>query len=109
MRQLLQTYIPGATVHGMRATFRTWAREVVRSPDDVAEVALAHSVGSKTVVAYKRTNLFDERHLLMEKWAMWLDGESEWFDSHISSEEVETEIKKRWLGPDYFIHGEEDE
>lgn len=49
-RQLLKTYNPGATVHGMRATFRTWARKVVRSPDDVAEIALAHSVGSKTVV-----------------------------------------------------------
>lgn len=48
MRQLLQTHIPGATVHGMRATFRTWAREVARSLDDVAEIALAHSVGSKT-------------------------------------------------------------
>ncbi|TGD60133.1 hypothetical protein EYC08_21285, partial [Tabrizicola sp. WMC-M-20] len=33
MRQLLQSYIPGATVHGMRATFRTWARDVARSPE----------------------------------------------------------------------------
>lgn len=109
MRQLLQTHIPGATVHGMRATFRTWAREVARSPDDVAEVALAHSVGSKTVVAYKRTDLFDERHMLMEKWAMWLEGEWDWFDSHISPAEIETEIKKRWLGPSYFEHAENEE
>jgi hypothetical protein len=109
MRQLLQTHIPNATVHGMRATFRTWAREVARSPDDVAEVALAHSVGSKTVVAYKRTDLFDERHILMEKWAMWLDGEWDWFDSHISPAEIETEIKKRCLGPDYFVQDDEDE
>jgi integrase len=109
MRQLLQTHIPDATVHGMRATFRTWAREVARCPDDVAEVALAHSVGSKTVVAYKRTDLFDERHILMEKWAMWLDGEWEWFDSHISPVEIEREIKKRWFGPAAFVNDADDE
>ena len=109
MRKLLQSYHPKATVHGMRATFRTWAREVVRAPDDVAEIALSHKIGSKTVLAYKRTNLFDERHILMEKWAMWLNGEWEWFDSHISPAEVENEIKKRWLGPEYFIQDAEGE
>ena len=102
MRQLLQTFHPDATVHGMRATFRTWTREVVGAPDDVAEVALAHSLGSKTVIAYKRTDLFDERHLLMEKWAMWLDGEWEWFDSNIPPKDVDQEIRKRHHGPDYL-------
>ena len=108
MRQLLQTHIPGATVHGMRANFRTWARETARAPDDIAEVALAHSIGSKTVIAYNRTDLFDERALIMEKWAMWLDGEWDWFDSHMTPQELDEEIKKRLLGPDYLDHyGEE--
>jgi hypothetical protein len=68
----------------------------------VAETALAHRVGSKTEEACKRTDLFDERHLLMEKWAMWLEGEWDWFDSHIPPKEIEEEIWKRHLGPDYL-------
>lgn len=72
MRKLLQTHYPEATVHGMRAAFRTWAAEVLQAPDDVAETALAHTVGSATVRAYNRTERFEYRRLLMEDWGFGL-------------------------------------
>jgi integrase len=57
------------TVHGFRSTFRDWAAERTNFPSEVAEMALAHSVGSKVEAAYRRGDLFDKRRRLMEAWA----------------------------------------
>ncbi|ETX28824.1 tyrosine-type recombinase/integrase [Roseivivax isoporae] len=76
MRKLLQSHVQGVTVHGMRAAFRTWAREDAMAPDDVAEMVLAHAIGSKTVQAYNRAKLVHERRKLLEKWGMWVMGEA---------------------------------
>jgi hypothetical protein len=38
-------------------------------PSEVAEIALAHVVGSKVEAAYRRGDLFDKRQKLMETWA----------------------------------------
>ena len=38
--------IAGVTVHGFRSTFRDWASEVANAPREVAELSLAHQVGS---------------------------------------------------------------
>jgi integrase len=57
------------TLHGFRSTFRDWAREVARAPDDVAELCLAHINKDKVEAAYKRGKLFDERRALMEAYA----------------------------------------
>ncbi|WP_171183786.1 integrase arm-type DNA-binding domain-containing protein [Ruegeria sp. HKCCC2117] len=92
MLKRLQSHFPGVTVHGMRAAFRTWATEVAEVPDDVAEISLAHSIGSKTVRAYKRTDLFEQRSVLLEKWAMWVTGEWEWFTEGY---DIEDEITRR--------------
>ncbi|AYE85907.1 hypothetical protein B5M07_07170 [Sulfitobacter sp. D7] len=95
MRKLLQSHYPTATVHGMRAAFRTWAAEVANARDDVAETALAHVVGSKTVRAYNRTEHLDERHMLMEQWGLWVTGD------HMPFNDMKTingEIMKRWVG-----------
>jgi hypothetical protein len=35
---------------------------------DIAEAALAHTIGDKTVAAYHRTDLFDPRRMLMAEW-----------------------------------------
>ena len=94
MRKLLQTHCEGATVHGMRAAFRTWAREIVEAPDDVAEVSLAHAVGTKTSRAYNRSRLYPEREALLEQWAMWLSGELEWFSE---GKDINAEILRRSL------------
>jgi integrase len=61
--------LEGGSVHGLRATFKTWAGERTSFPRELAEMALAHSVGSAVERAYNRTTLFDKRRKLMEAWA----------------------------------------
>ena len=57
------------TVHGFRATFRTWAAERTTFPREVAEAALAHVIGDDTERAYMRGDLFEKRRKLMAEWA----------------------------------------
>ena len=58
-----------ATVHGLRANFRTWAAEVTDYPREIAEAALGHRVGDDVERAYARTTFFEKRKALMEQWA----------------------------------------
>jgi integrase len=58
-------------VHGFRSTFRDWAAERTNSPNEVVEMALAHSIVSKTEAAYRRSDLFDKRRRLMDAWATY--------------------------------------
>lgn len=60
------------TPHGFRSSFRDWAAERTTFPDAVAEAALAHTVPDAVVAAYKRTDFFDQRRELMEKWGAFL-------------------------------------
>jgi integrase len=60
------------TVHGFRATFRTWAAERTMFPREVAEAALAHVVGDDTERAYQRGDLFEKRRNLMNEWSEYL-------------------------------------
>jgi integrase len=69
MPRLLHSMRPsGATVHGFRSTFRTWASERTIFPREVCEQALAHTVGSKVEQAYNRGELLAKRRLLMQAW-----------------------------------------
>lgn len=61
------------TVHGFRSSFRDWAAERMPTiPAMVAEMALAHSVGTKTEQAYLRTDLRDMRRALMDGWGQFV-------------------------------------
>jgi integrase len=57
------------TAHGFRSTFRDWAAERTSYPREVAEMALAHSIGDKVEAAYRRGDLFEKRRRLMNEWA----------------------------------------
>jgi integrase len=57
------------TAHGFRSSFRDWAAERTSFPREVAEMALAHSVGDKVEAAYRRGDLFAKRRQLTEAWA----------------------------------------
>ena len=57
------------TVHGFRSTFRDWAAECTNIPREIAELSLAHEVGNAVERAYRRSDLFDKRRDLMERWA----------------------------------------
>jgi integrase len=57
------------TAHGFRSTFRDWAAERTSFATEVAEMALAHVVGSKVEAAYRRGDLFQKRRQIMQAWA----------------------------------------
>ncbi|MYB10771.1 MAG: DUF4102 domain-containing protein [Acidimicrobiia bacterium] len=62
-----------ATVHGFRASFRTWALEETDAPWAVAEAALAHTLGDSVQQAYIRGDAYAKRRKLMAQWAGYLD------------------------------------
>jgi hypothetical protein len=43
-------------------------------PPDLAEAALAHVNGDKTMTAYQRSDLFERRRALMAEWAAFVAG-----------------------------------
>jgi len=63
----------GVCTHGFRSTFRTWAAERTNYPSEVAELALAHLVGSQVERSYNRTDLFERRRRLMADWAAFCE------------------------------------
>ena len=60
--------------HGFRSSLRTWLAECTNTTEQVAETVLAHKVGSKVIRAYRRTDHFEERAILMERWAKYVCG-----------------------------------
>jgi integrase len=57
-----------ATAHGFRSSFRDWASEN-NYPRDHAERALAHTIKNAVEAAYHRTDLLEQRRVMMEDWA----------------------------------------
>ncbi len=65
---------PEPTVHGFRSSFRDWCGEATAFPREVAEAALAHTIGDKAEQAYRRGDALEKRRKLMDAWAGFLDG-----------------------------------
>ena len=63
-----------ATMHGFRNSFRDWCADT-RKPREIAETALAHTVG-RVHRAYFRSDLFERWRRLMAKWAAYLSGDA---------------------------------
>ena len=60
-----------ATVHGFRASARSWmADQGVQF--EVAEAALAHTVGNAVVAAYQRSSMLDLRRPVLQRWADYI-------------------------------------
>ena len=66
-----------ATVHGFRSAFQDWAADQSEAPGEVAEAALAHTNENKVEAAYRRTDLFERRRVLMEHWAQQCEPRAE--------------------------------
>jgi integrase len=64
------------TVHGFRSTFRDWAAERTNYSREVAEAALAHTIGDAVEEAYRRGDLFEKRRRLMQAWADYCDRQA---------------------------------
>ena len=63
-----------AVPHGFRSSFRDWCAETGK-PREIAEAALAHTVGG-VEGAYFRSDLFEARRRLMAEWARYLSGDA---------------------------------
>ena len=60
-----------ATTHGFRASFWSWCAEE-NEPRELAEAALGHAVrGIES--AYQRSDLFERRRSLMDRWARYVN------------------------------------
>jgi integrase len=60
------------TVHGFRATFKTWAEETGDYQHHAIEFCLAHQLPSKVEKAYLRTNLTEQRKVIMNDWEKYV-------------------------------------
>lgn len=82
MRRMHQTELDGgrkgwldprlgrpAVPHGLRSTFRDWVAERTSYERDMAEIALAHTVGSEVERAYRRGDMLEKRRKMMEAWS----------------------------------------
>lgn len=70
MRRMKRDEVP----HGFRSSFRDWAAERTNYPREVAEMALAHTIGDKVEAAYRRGDLFEKRARMMQEWAKFCDS-----------------------------------
>lgn len=68
MLMLVRRLKTGITVHAMRSCFRDWVSEETDHSPEVAEMALAHTIGNKVEAAYRRGKLLERRRLLMLDW-----------------------------------------
>jgi integrase len=59
--------------HGFRSSMRDWAAEAMHYPGEMAEMALAHTVGNKVEAAYRRGDMFEKRRQMMADWAAWCE------------------------------------
>jgi integrase len=66
------------SVHGLRATWRTWAADRgIEEP--VAEACLAHAVDNKVIAAYRRNEFMRKRASAMADWSEFVSGDPSYF------------------------------
>lgn len=69
MRDAGLKYVP----HGFRSSFRDWMAHI-EVPFEVAETAIAHRVGNKVTRAYLRDDYWEQRRVIIHRWANHLQG-----------------------------------
>lgn len=62
-----------AVPHGLRSSFRDWCGDRTSTPNEVAELCLAHTVGNQTEAAYRRGDMLDRRREVMNLWAKFIE------------------------------------
>jgi integrase len=63
--------IDAASPHSWRSIFRDWAGDIGDVPRELAEAALAHTLGS-VEAAYRKRTAVEKRRKAMEDYADWL-------------------------------------
>jgi hypothetical protein len=72
MWRLLKAKHPDVSVHGFRSCFKDAASDILGADDELSELALHHTVGSKTRRSYRRGKALQRRRELMLWWEMFL-------------------------------------
>jgi integrase len=75
MAMLLRRMGVDATVHGFRSAARSWMADQGVA-FELAEAALAHSVGNAVVQAYQRSSMLERRRPVLAAWANYVTGET---------------------------------
>ena len=70
--KLVESMGHDTTVHGFRATFRTWAAEQTSYPREIIEQCLAHATGTAVELSYQRSDVLEKRRQLMEAWSTFV-------------------------------------
>lgn len=65
MRRMGRKEVP----HGFRSSFRDWVSERTSYSGEMAEVALAHAIGSKVEASYRHGDQLEKRRTMMDAWA----------------------------------------
>ena len=73
MAHALKAVKPGYTPHGLRSSFRDWVGEETEYPRELAEHALAHTLGDDSERSYRRMKAVERRRPLMNQWAAFLE------------------------------------
>ncbi len=76
MLQLVRDLRDGLTVHGWRSSFKDWASDRTSFPNEVIEMALAHTLPNKVEASYRRLDALEKRRKLMDAWAAYLAGQT---------------------------------
>lgn len=66
LRRMVHANVP---THGFRSSFRDWCAEQTNFPREIAEQALAHTIGNQVEAAYRRGDALEKRSKLMESLA----------------------------------------
>jgi integrase len=87
MDAVLKRMKVNAVPHGFRSTFRDWCGDETEYAREIAEAALAHSIGNEVERAYRRSDALEKRRALMVAWAAFCGGN----DPPAAPEGVKTE------------------
>ena len=63
------------TTHGFRSTFRDWAEETGLYQHNAIEFCLAHELPNKVEKAYLRSDLIEQRKIIMNDWGKYIMSE----------------------------------
>lgn len=72
-----------AVPHGLRSSFRDWAAEQ-GFERDMAEIQLAHNVGSEVERAYRRSDMLERRRAMLMAWSSFLRGQTAGADNVVT-------------------------
>lgn len=72
--KILNTMGEKGRPHGFRSSFRSWVQDNEAATFEVAEMALAHKVGTRVERTYARSDLLEPRRRLMNAWGDFVTG-----------------------------------